>query len=152
MDVSILWKGLIDGLAAGAVVVAVAAAWSRRRGERREAAREAAGAAVPFLAPLLVLGGAAVLAFVADRWGFPIRGSDGVLAPVNENLNQIYTHLANEDYSAFGPIGIVALVLSSALAVYAVRRRSADLRHLALAAAFPFFLAVTALITFWNPF
>ena len=152
MDVSVLWKGLIDALALGAVAVGGAVLWIRRRAAPREALADAAGSAVPFLAPMLVLGGAASIAFVADRWGFPIRGPGGVLAPVNENLNQIYTHIANEDYSAFGPVGIVSLVLAIALTVRAVLRRTADLRQLALAAALPFFLVVISLVTFWNPF
>ena len=33
----------------------------------------------PFLAPLLVLGGAGAVAFVARVWGFPIRGPGGIL-------------------------------------------------------------------------
>ena len=116
MDVSVLWKGLILALAVAGVVAGLAAwAWARRHRRGREALGDAAGAAVPFAAPLLVLGGAAVLALITDRWGFPIRGAGGILRPVNENLNQIYTHISNEDYSAFGPVGIVALILAIAL-------------------------------------
>ena len=153
MDVSVLWKGLILALAVAGFVAGLAAwTWARRHRRGREALGDAAGAAVPFAAPLLVLGGAAVLALIADRWGFPIRGADGILRPVNENLNQIYTHISNEDYSAFGPVGIVALILAIALAVRAVVRRRADLRYLALAVTLPFFLVVMSLITFWNPF
>src|SRR5262249_21701695 len=120
MDVSVLRPGLIDALAGAAIVGAAAAwAWARRHRRGREALGDAAGAAVPFAAPLLVLGGAAVIAFITDRWGYPIRGADGVLRPLEENLNQVYTHISNEDYSAFGPVGIVALILAIALATRA---------------------------------
>jgi hypothetical protein len=153
MDVSVLWKGLIEALAVAAVVAGAAAwAWARRHRRGREALGDAAGAALPFAAPLLVLGGAAVIAFITDRWGYPIRGAHGILQPVEENLNLVYTHISNEDFSAFGPVGIVALVLAISLAIRAVVRRSADYRHLALAVTLPFFLVVMSLSTFWNPF
>ena len=130
MDVSVLWKGLILALAVAGFVAGLAAwTWARRHRRGREALGDAAGAAVPFAAPLLVLGGAAVLALITDRWGFPIRGAGGILRPVNENLNQIYTHISNEDYSAFGPVGIVALILAIAATLWLWVRRRVDARH-----------------------
>jgi 4-amino-4-deoxy-L-arabinose transferase-like glycosyltransferase len=153
MDVSVLSKRLIDTLAILAPVAALAAGmWRFRRGRPTAALGDAAGAAVPFLAPLLVLGGAACIAFVADRWGFPLRGPEGVLQPLNDNLSEIYTHISNEDYSAFGPVGIVSLILAIALTIVAVARRRADLRHLALALTPPLFLVLIAMSTFWSPF
>jgi hypothetical protein len=153
MDASVLSSRLIHALAIAGLVIGlgVGVLMIVRRGLRRGLA-EGAGAAVPFLAPLLVIGGAGVIAFVADLWGFPIRGADGLLVPVEENLNQEYGRIANEDYSAFGPVGIVAIVLSSALTIWAYVRRRADMRHLVFAAALPFFLVVISLSTLWNAF
>ena len=84
---------------------------------------EAAGIALPFLAPLLVVGGAALVAWGARAWGFPIRGPGGLLGPLDANLNETYTRIANEDYSAYGPVGIVALLAAAVLAVRRVRAR-----------------------------
>jgi Glycosyltransferase family 87 len=153
MDLSVLSHHLIDLLAVAGTVAAVGAAARafRSRGSA-DAAAEGASVALPFLAPLLVVGGAGVLAFLARSWGFPIRGPGGILMPIEDNLNETYTRIANEDYSAFGPIGIVALVAASALAIAAYIGKRADARQLALASALPSFLILAALGTSWNPF
>lgn len=154
MDLSVLSNRLIYALAFVAVVLGVGvAAWALHRGSgMRRALGDTAGVATPFLSPLLVLGGAAVVAFVADLWGFPIRGPDGLLGPLNEILNLEYTRFAAENYSAFGPLGIVSLVAASLLAVRAYRVREADVRHLALASALPVFLILVSLTVRWHPF
>jgi hypothetical protein len=153
MDLSVLSNRLIAELAlVGVVVAAGMLVWAVWRGRARKTAAGAAAVALPFLAPLLVVGGAGALAFAARAWGFPIRGPGGILPPLEENLNETYTRFSNEDYSAFGPIGIVALLAASVLAVIAYARRRADVRHLALACAFPSFLLLISLGTSWNPF
>jgi hypothetical protein len=139
--------GVAGVLGAAAVLVLI----SRRAGRPR-AVRTATSAAIPFLAPLAVLAGGAVVAYGAYLWGFPIRGPTGIATPVNDNLSEIYTHISNEDYSAFGPVGIVSLVVAAVLALYAVARRRADSRQLALAVTLPLFLLLISLETFWNPF
>jgi hypothetical protein len=153
MDLSVLSNRLIYVFAAAGVLAAVGVvAWTLRRAGARRAAGDGASVALPFLAPLLVIGTAGVLAFVARWWGFPIRGSNGILAPLEENLSETYTRISNEDYSAFGPLGIVALVAASLLAIAAYVRSRADVRQLALACALPSFLVLLALGTSWNPF
>ncbi len=153
MDLSVLSNSLIYVLAiAGLVTAAGAAAWALRRTGPRRALAEGAGVAVPFAAPLLVVGGAALLAFGARRLGFPIRGPGGILGPLEANLSETYTRISNEDYSAFGPLGIVALVAASVLTFAAYVRRRVDARHLALACALPSFLLLISLSTSWNPF
>jgi hypothetical protein len=153
MDATVLSSRVIHALALAGVVIGLATAgWAVRRAGVRRALADGLGAATPFLAPLLVIGGAGVLAFVAGRWGFPIRGEGGILQPLNANLNEEYTRIANEDYSAFGPVGIVGLLVSAALTIWAFAQRRADMRHLALAAALPSFLVVISLVTAWNPF
>jgi hypothetical protein len=153
MDVSVLSTRVIYLLAlAGVLGGAAALVLISRRGSRPRAARTAASAAIPFLAPLAVLAGGAVVAYAAYLWGFPIRGPTGIVTSVNDNLSEIYTHISNEDYSAFGPVGIVSLVVASVLALYAVARRRADSRQLALALSLPLFLVLISLETFWNPF
>ncbi len=153
MDLSVLSDHLIEVLAAIGVVAALAAGGlALHRAGRRRALVNAAGVATPFLAPLLVLAGADVVAFVAGEWGLPIRGPAGILAPLDANLNEVYTRFANEDFSAYGPLGIVALLLAAVLAVRAYRARRADARFLVLASAFPGFLILLSLQVWWAPF
>ena len=153
MDLSVLSNRSIYVLAAAGVLAVIGtAAWALRRAGGRRAARDGASVGLPFLAPLIVLGAAGVLAFVARWWGFPIRGPGGILGPLNDNLNETYTRISNEDYSAFGPLGIVALLAASLLAIVTYVRRRTDSRQLALACALPAFLVLLALGTSWNPF
>jgi len=153
MDLSVLSNRQIYLLAGGGVLAAVCMAlWTLRRDRMRAALAGAARVSLPFLAPLLVLGGAAVVAFGARAWGFPIRGPGGILGPLDSNLNEVYTRFANEDYSAYGPIGIVALLAAAVLTVRAFALRRVDARHLVLAAALPTFLVLVALNATWVPF
>ncbi|HEX4520104.1 MAG TPA: glycosyltransferase 87 family protein [Gaiellaceae bacterium] len=153
MDISVLSYHVIDWLALlGVALAAGGFVWLARRGRRREAAAEASGLALPFVAPLLVVGGAALVAWAAREWGFPIRGPGGVLGPLDTDLGETYTRIANEDYSAFGPVGIVALLAAAVLAAAAYVRGRADMRHLALATALPVFLILVAAGSVWVPF
>ncbi len=99
--------------------------------------QQALGAAariLPFLAHSSCSEGAGARAFIARRWGFPLRGPGGILAPLDAYLTEVYTRFSNEDYSAFGPLGIVALAAAASLAVWAyVRRRAGDGRQKARA-------------------
>jgi hypothetical protein len=153
MDLSVLSNRLIDVLAfIGLAAALVVARWTLRRANVREALADAARIALPFLAPLLVLAGAALVAFVAGRSGFPIRGPNGMLAPLDANLSRTYTRFANEDYSAYGPIGIVALLTAAALAFRAYAEGRADAHHLTLASALPLFLLFISLGSTWHVF
>jgi hypothetical protein len=153
MDASRLSSRLIHLLALAGIAIAVGfAAWALRRRGRLRALGDAAGVATPFVAPLLVIGGAAVVAFIARRWGFPIRGPGGLLGPLEENLNEEYGRIANEDYSAYGPVGIVALLAAGALTLRAYAARRVDARHLVLACALPVFLILVSLTAVWVPF
>jgi hypothetical protein len=154
MDLSVLSNHLIYALALAGVVIGlgVAARAALRAVNLRRAFGDAAGVATPFLAPLLVLGGAAVVAFVAGVCGFPIRGPEGILAPLNENLQLEYTRFAHENYSAFGPQGIIALLGATALTIRASVAHRADARHLVLALALPLFLILVSLQVRWHPF
>jgi len=153
MDLSVLSDRLIDALAlVGVLLAAAAAGLASRRASARRALEDAAGVATPFLAPLLVLGGAALIAFVARQLGFPIRGPGGMLGPVDHDLNEVFTRISNEDYSAYGPLGIVAVLAAMALTVRAYLARRVDQRHLALACALPGFVVLLALEATWVPF
>jgi hypothetical protein len=123
----------------------------RRRRGARAALEEALAVATPFLSPLLVLGGAAALAYGASRFGFPIRGSKGIIGAGGFDLFE-YDRIANEDYSAFGPVGIVALLAVVALTLGRGLRRRADSRQLVLACALPLFLAYVSLGSSWSPY
>jgi hypothetical protein len=107
---------------------------------------------VPFFAPLVVIGGALLWATIARPWGFPIRGAGGLLPPLEENLNMTYTKIANEDYSAFGPVGIVALVGAAGWAIALAVRHRADRRQVVLASALPVFLVLISAESVWVPF
>jgi hypothetical protein len=153
MDASVLSSGLIHLLAlVGGLAAAGIAAWSLRRAGVRRALEDALGVAIPFLAPLLVIGGAGAVAYASARWGLPIRGPNGVLVPVEADLNLEYGRIANENYSAYGPVGIVALVAAAALTIRAVAARRADARHLVLASALPLFGILISLESTWIPF
>ena len=153
MDASVLSSHLIHLLALAGLAVAIGAAiWAFGRRDYLHALGDAAGVATPFVAPLLVIGGGAVVAFIARHWGFPIRGPGGLLGPVEQTLNEEYGRIANEDYSAYGPVGIVALLAAAALTIRAYVARRVDTRHLALAAALPVFLIFISLESTWHPF
>jgi len=154
MDLSVLSNHLIDSLAfVGVSVALVAGAWTfLRRNRFLPALRDAARVALPLVAPLLVVGGAALVAIVARLWGFPIRGPGGILGPLNDNLGRPYTRLANEDYSAYGPIGIVALAAASTVSAAAFVRHRADARHVVLASTLPLFLIGISLGSTWHVF
>jgi hypothetical protein len=143
MDLSALSDGLIRWLAILGVVAAVAVLALRRR-RRASAAVEAAGVGLPFLSALLVvwLGGA--LAWLARRWGYPIRGPGGVVGGL--------TRTVNEDTSAFGPLGAVLLLGLPVLGVLAYVRGWARSQALALAAALPTFVFLLVLEAKWDEF
>ena len=145
MDLSVLSNHLIDILAvAGLASASAAGGWAVRRARPRRALADAVAVATPFLSPLLVIGAGGTLAFIARRWGFPIRGPGGVVGGL--------TRVANEDDSAFGPLGIVALLAAIASTIWAVATRRADTRQLALSFALPGFLVLISLQVSWNLF
>jgi hypothetical protein len=143
MDLSVLSDGLIRRLAVVGVVAAVAVLVVRRS-RRAGAPVEAAGVGLPFASALLVvwLGGA--FAWLARRWGYPIRGPGGVVGPL--------TRTVNEDTSAFGPLGAVLLLALPVIGVLAYVRGWARSQALALAAALPVFVLLLVLEAKWNEF
>ena len=100
--------------------------------------------ALPLLAPLLVLLAGSLVAWASRQWGHPVRGHYGNIGPQNRT--------ASEDYSAFGPIGAVAILGVSAVTIWDFARRRADLRQLALALAFPVFFVLVSLYLAFNIF
>lgn len=143
-DVSVLSYRTIRVLAvAGGLAALAAAAFALRRGRGAVgAARGAAFAGVPFLAPLLTIGGADALAWITARGGIPVHVG-GWAGGLNRG--------AVEDSSAFGPIGAVFAVTTPfvALALYLARR--IDVRALALGLALPVFLLLFSLRSIWDP-
>jgi hypothetical protein len=153
MDLSVLSNHLIHVSAVVGVVAAVAvAAWIvRSKRKLLLALLEGARVALPFLAGLLVLGGAALIADATRPLGYPLRGPGGMLGPLDASLGHTYTRISNGDYSGLGPLGIVALLASIVVAISAVVRRRADMRHLILACGFPCFLVLLSLTTGFTP-
>ena len=153
MDTSVLSYRVMHLLAVIGVLVAIAiGAWWLRQGKQRRAIGDAGRSALPFLAPVIVLAGAALIAFGARVWGFPIRGPNGLATGLSSMLNQTYTRVSNEDYSAYGPVGIVGLLSAIVLTIRAFVSRRADMRQLALASALPVFLILVALSADYVPF
>jgi hypothetical protein len=152
MDLSVLSNNLIDWLAVtGLLAAAAVAVWALRSERTRDAVHDGARVALPFFAPLLVLGGALLIAEATGWLGFPLRGANGALAPLNESLAHTYTRVSSADFSALGPLGIVTLLAAIAIAVIAYLGHRADGRHLAFAAALPCFLVLMSAFTAWTP-
>ena len=142
LDLSVLWPRLIAALAVlGALAAAVLLVRRRRR--------EGAEVAVPFVAPFLVILAAAVVAGATSRLGTPVRGPNGSYSRLGffGGLN----NTADEDGSAFGPLGAVALWGLPVLAVPFALRRRVSARWFVLAASLPLFLLLLALQVKFNP-
>ncbi len=139
LDLGLLSNVQIWGLAAAGVVAGVACAVvARRRSGKREAAFVAAAVAVPLLAPLLVLGLAPLMAWFTRIVHIPVHD------PIyGFGLNRD----ANEDSSAFGAIGALALIGAPILAI---RARRSDRRLLAFAIAGPTYLLLLGLYAKYN--
>jgi hypothetical protein len=122
-----IWVFAGAGIAAGAAVAIVA----RRRGA-------AASVAVPLVTPALVLGLAPVIAWITRLIHIPAQ--DPIFG---FSLNRD----ASEDFSAFGPLGALALISVPILVAVAYR---ADRRQLALAVALPSYLILLGLYAQYN--
>jgi Glycosyltransferase family 87 len=146
LDLGVLTDRRVHLLAlAGVVAAAVALVVVLRQRHRPvDAAATAGRTALPFLAPLLVIGASGVLAWLVRRWGYPARGSGGVVGDINRT--------SNEDYAAFGPIGAVTLLWLPFLVAASFVARRADARKLALGLALPVCLVFLALGTKYSPF
>jgi hypothetical protein len=144
LDLGFLSDRRIHLLAVAGVLAGVGvAAWAWRR-RRLRAVDDGWRVALPLLAPLLVLLAGSLVAWASRQWGHPVRGHYGNIGPQNRK--------ASEDYSAFGPIGAVAILGVSAVTIWDFARRRDDLRRLALALAFPVFFVLVSLYLAFNIF
>ncbi len=126
LDASVLSDRLIGRLALAGLAagVLVGAIGYRRRGARKGLLL-ACAVAIPLAAPLVVLA----------------LGSE-------PDLNR----RANEDYSAFGPVGALMLLGTPLLTIGLYAARRVDVRFLALALALPVFLVLLGLQLAYNPY
>jgi hypothetical protein len=109
----------------------------RRRGGL--AAVERGGrVAVPFLAPLLLIGAGGVVAWLARQYGSPLRGGLGNVGNLNRAVGG----------AVFGPVGAVVFLGVPILTLVEYVRRRVDARHVALASAVPLFYLLVSLTTF----
>ncbi len=142
-DLSVLSYRDVRLLAAVGVVAGVAGGiYGHRRAGVRGALVGAGGGAIPFLAPLLTIGGANALAWATAGAGIPVHVG-GWAGGLNRG--------AIEDSSAFGPLGVVLLLGVSVATMVAYAAGRADVRFLALALALPLFLVLFSLTSVWNP-
>jgi Glycosyltransferase family 87 len=144
-DLSSVSNRLIAGLAGAGVVGGLALlAWGVRRGRSpADAARPALVVALAFLSPLVTLGAADTIGFVAR------------IAHLRVAENSYFGHTnreASEDYAAYGPLGSVLLVGMAIWVPIAYRRQRAGRAELALALALPCFLACLALSRRYDAF
>jgi hypothetical protein len=142
-DLSVLSYRAVYAMAIVGTVAGVAAAVavrSRRRG--RLALAVGAGVALPFFAPLLTIGGAHTVAFVDHRLGYSLN--DPVFGG---SMNRS----ANEDSSAFGPLGALFVVGTPVVAGLLYVARRLDLPRLALGLAVPVFAILVALKARYYP-
>ncbi len=143
LDTSVLTNWAIVVLAIGGGIAALAVGYRRYRvaGMGRAALR-AGAVAIPLAAPALVLGAAALYFWLSKVVHLSVS------APYENGSNRT----ANEDYSAFGPVGAVMLLGTSLLAIGLYIARRVDLRYLALALSLPVFLVLVGLDLSYNAF
>jgi hypothetical protein len=144
LDLSVLSDRLIVLLAcAGAVAGALVWFASWRRGRARTALLDGVAVGLALLAPALVFGAATTMAFVTRVAGIPVEGAAHAGA---------MSRFADEDVSAFGPVGAVAVLGVPLLVTGAYVLRRADLRRLALGLALPVFAVLLAMTARYNIF
>ena len=142
LDLSVLWPRLIAAVAVAGGLAAAILLVRRRR-------REGAETLLPFLAPFIVILAAALVAEATRRLGTAVRGPGGSYSRLGflGGLN----NTADDDASAFGPLGAVALWGLPILAGVLVVRRQVQARWVVLASALPTFLVLLALQVKFNP-
>ena len=143
LDTSVLTNWAIVVLAVGGGIAALAVGYRRYQDAGMGRAALRAGAvAIPLAAPALVLGAAALYLWLSKVVHLSVS------APYENGANRT----ANEDYSAFGPVGAVMLLGTSLLAIGLYIARKLDLRYLALALSLPVFLLLIGLDLSYNAF
>jgi len=148
VDLSGLSTWMIWALAIAGAVAGAGALAARRTslGGWRQRVVLATTVVAPFLLPLLALVLADAMHGVASIVHLPIDGSASTSAPFSWHVNRV----PNEDFSAFGPLGIALFAGSLWVSWVAWRRRSAG-GSLALGLALPLFVVVLALSSKYNP-
>jgi hypothetical protein len=144
-DASVLSNGTIAGLAAAGIVLgAVAGVLAHRRSGVRLGVVVAAGVALAFLAPALARAGDGASEWLTDHVGLPLRPAAH---------KEEYNRTANEDYSAFGPVGALLLLSVPVLTAASFwRSRRVDLDRLAFALALPVAIVLLAVRAEYNAF
>lgn len=138
-DLSLFSDHQIRLLWIGAAIAGVAVAvFTLRRGGRRSTLVAGAAVAAPLLAPLLMVHGGGLVAWLARSWGFPIRGHLGNIGGLNRTVQN----------SAFGPVGALAFLGAPLVTAAAWFLRRADRRQLAIAASVPLFYLLLGHETF----
>ena len=149
----LIWVLLAVGLNASIAVAFVT--WLKRR--PLSLARIAA-IGVPFAAPALTLGFAALVRAFTGLVQLPVNqgvaflGQDFLFAP-SAGFSWGINRVSQEDIAGFGPIGGLMLIAVSAGALLTVAVRRADARYAALGLALPLFLlGLGASSASYNPF
>ncbi|HZO96315.1 MAG TPA: hypothetical protein VFB42_02990 [Gaiellaceae bacterium] len=140
LDLSVLSDRVVSWLELGGIAagLAVSAAYALRRRRLLRSVLEGGSVALPLLAPVIVIGASGVVAWLARRGGFPVRGPGGNVGTLNRTVTG----------GAFGPVGGVVLLGVPLLVAGLWLARRADARRLALALALPLFLLLLAQATY----
>ena len=140
------WMLVALGIAGAASAVVVLALRRRELRGGRERCLLVSAVGAPFLVPVIALGVAWFLHHAANLVHLPVHDEVTTSSPFSWTVNWT----ANEDFSAFGPLGIAVVATSVVLTVVLWRRRD-RLDRLVLALALPFFIVVLALSSKYNP-
>jgi hypothetical protein len=132
----ILWLSVMGLLTA--LLVAARTVAQRRR--ILVAAGTGIRVALPFLAPLFVIGSGAIIAWLTRLGGFPVRAPGAIGGIIRSN-----------DFAGFGAIGDLILLSAPVVTAALYLARRVDARQLALAAALPTFLVFLSLHARYDP-
>jgi hypothetical protein len=149
LDLSGMSGRLLEVLVAAGIAAGLGTfvAHRRRGGSARFASIAGAAVATPLLLPRLVPSIAHVLHLAADAVSLPVEARASTGGAFTWGVG----YVANEDFSGFGPIGGLALLVTSLIVLTPWARRRVGDRLAIFGVAMPLFLVFLALTSKYNP-
>jgi hypothetical protein len=131
-----------------ALIVSLAVLLAARTPRLRNSGLASSGAAaIPLLAPVLVVVGAFVLQGIARAVHLPVNDPKTTVARFSWRINSA----SDEDLSSFGPLGGLAIIGLSTWTIIEGMRRRVGVTWLALGLAVPAFVVLFSLVSKFNP-